>query len=126
MDQTLKSFVAAFSKSQDVFDTADAHLVMAIQLNKSRENVLQSHNTFSDEELRSDLIKFDSIIGSLTSEWRAEVSESRESFRIYEDELIRKVGMLRELTDEQWIYMIYQSRFFLITILGYYRSSFQK
>lgn len=43
MDQALKPFIAAFSKSQDVFDTVDAHLVMAIQLNKSRENVLQSH-----------------------------------------------------------------------------------
>lgn len=101
MDQALKSFVAACSKSQDIFDTPDAHLVMAIQLNKSRENVLQSHNTFSDEELRGDLIKFDSIIESLTNERRAEVSGSPESFRIYEDELIRKAGMLRELTDEQ-------------------------
>ena len=69
MDQVLKPFIAAFSKSQDVFDTADTHLVMAIQLNKFRENILQSHNTFSDEELRSGLIKFDSIIGSLTSGW---------------------------------------------------------
>jgi len=62
------------SASLRTFLTADAHLVMAIQLNKSRENVLQSHNTFSDEELRSNLIKFDSITGPLTNEWRAEIS----------------------------------------------------
>ena len=68
MDQVLKLFIAAFSKSQDVFDTADTHLAMAIQLNKSRENVLQSRNIFSDEELISDLIKIDNIIGALTNE----------------------------------------------------------
>lgn len=67
MVQVLKPFIAAFSKSQDVFDTADTHLVMAIQLNKSRENVLQAA-TFSDEELISDLIKIDNIVGALTNE----------------------------------------------------------
>ena len=61
MDQALKSFIAPFSKSQDVFDTADAHLVMAIQLNKSRENILQSRNIFSNEELRSDLLKLTAL-----------------------------------------------------------------
>ena len=68
MDQVLKPFIAAFGKSQDVFDIADTHLVMAIQLNKSRENVLQSRNIFSNEELISDLIKIDNIVGALTNE----------------------------------------------------------
>lgn len=68
MDQVLKLFIAAFGKPQDVFDTADTHLVIAIQLNKSRENVLQSRNIFSDEELISGLIKIDNIVGALTNE----------------------------------------------------------
>jgi len=34
MDQVLKPFIAAFSKSQDVFDTADTYLVMLTNLER--------------------------------------------------------------------------------------------